>query len=64
MTFKEAKVLARQGVKMKHEYFAYDEYITIHGNVVIFEDGVEIFVDEWLKRKDYLLIGWEKFQKQ
>jgi hypothetical protein len=62
MTFEEAKVLARQGIKMTHEYFSKDEYMTMKGNIVIFEDGVKIFADEWSKGKDYLLEGWSKFE--
>jgi hypothetical protein len=62
MTFEEAKVLARQGIKMTHEYFSKDEYMTMKGNIVIFEDGVKIFADEWSKGKDYLLEGWSKFK--
>jgi hypothetical protein len=30
MTFEEAKVLAKQGVKMTHEYFADNEYMTMN----------------------------------
>lgn len=62
MTFEEAKVLARQGVKMTHQYFTEDEYITIQGNMIIFEDGVKIFVDEWTKGKSYLQDGWSEFK--
>lgn len=58
MTLKEAIVLARQGTKMTHQYFTSDEYMTMHGNVVIFEDGVEIFLEEWTRGKDYLNDGW------
>jgi predicted methyltransferase MtxX (methanogen marker protein 4) len=58
MTLEEAKTLAQQGVKVTHEYFTSDEYMTMQGNIIIFEDGVEIFFDEWIKGKDYLLQGW------
>jgi hypothetical protein len=61
MSLDEAKVLARQGVKMTHEYFTSDEYMTMRGNMVVFEDGVEIFLNEWTKGKDYLNEGWSKF---
>ncbi len=40
MTFEEAKILARQGIKMTHNYFTDNEYITMKGNVIVFEDGV------------------------
>ena len=62
LTFEEAKVLARKGIKMTHRYFTEDEYITMKGNIIIFEDGCEMFADEWSEGKDYLLDGWEKFQ--
>jgi hypothetical protein len=63
MTLEEAKVIARQGIKMTHKYFTSDEYMTMQGNMIIFEDGVKIFVDEWSEGKDYLLDGWSKFEK-
>lgn len=61
MTFEEAKVLARKGIKMKHTYFTPDEYMTMQGNMIIFEDGVKIFADEWMKGHDYFNNGWSKF---
>ena len=61
MTFEEAKTLARQGIKMTHKYFTSEEYMTMQGNMIVFEDGAKIFVDEWSKGKDYLLEDWEKF---
>ncbi len=62
MTFEEAKVMARQGIKMTHTYFTQREYMTMQGNQLIFEDGVKIFADEWVKGKDYLLQGWTVYQ--
>jgi len=63
MTFEEAKILARQGVKMTHRYFTPDEYMTMKGNLIIFEDGSQIFADEWSKGKEYLMDGWSKFNE-
>jgi len=63
MTFEEAKVLARQGIKMTHVYFTPEEYITMRGNIFIFEDGCEIFAHEWAQGKNYLLEGWFKFEE-
>jgi len=63
MDFETAKVLARQGIKMTHKYFTSEEYMTMCGNQIVFEDGVKIFVDEWSQGKDYLLDGWERFEK-
>jgi len=62
MTLEEAKELARKGIKVTHEYFADDEYMTMEDNMVIFEDGVKIFFDEWTQGKDYLLNGWSIFE--
>jgi len=61
MTFAEAKKKARKGIKVTHIYFADDEYMTMRGNQIVFEDGVTIFVDEWAKGKDYLNDGWSLF---
>lgn len=63
MTFEKAKELARQGIKMTHTYFTSKEYMTMQGNIIIFEDGCKIFADEWLKGKDYLLTGWSKYKE-
>jgi hypothetical protein len=63
MTFEEAKEQARKGVKMTHEYFTPNEYMTMSGNMIIFEDGVKIFADEWASGKDYLLNGWSIYTK-
>lgn len=60
-TLQEAKVLAQEGIKMTHQYFTDDEYMTMQGDVIVFEDGVEIFFDEWTAGKDFLLTGWYKF---
>lgn len=62
MTFEEAKEKARKGVKMTHKYFTDKEYMTMRGNIIIFEDGVEIFADKWSKGKDYLLNDWSEFK--
>lgn len=52
MTLQEAKELAQQGIKVTHEYFTEDEYMTI-GNIIKFEDGDEIyFLDGWSKYPD------------
>jgi len=62
MTLQEAIPLAQEGVKMTHKYFTSDEYMTMRGNIVVFEDGAEIYIDEWTKDKSYLLDNWEKFE--
>jgi hypothetical protein len=63
MTLEEAIIEARKGIKMTHKYFTSEEYMTMKGNIVIFEDGVEIFIHEWTKGKDYLLTDWSKFEE-
>jgi hypothetical protein len=64
MTLDEAILLARQGIKMTHRYFSDDEYMVMRGNIIKFEDGVEIFMSEWIKGKDYLLTGWVEYNKE
>jgi hypothetical protein len=63
MTFEEAKQLARRGVKMTHRYFTPDEWMIMRGNIIVFEDGNQIFADEWSKGKEYLNEGWSKFNE-
>lgn len=63
MTLEEAKALAQKGVKMTHIYFTPNEWMILKGNQVIFEDGAQIFFDEWTKGKDYLLEGWSEFKE-
>jgi hypothetical protein len=63
MTFEEAKVLARQGIKMTHEYFTDVEFLTMSGNICKFEDGCQIMVGDWADGKDYLLNGWSIFNE-
>ncbi len=58
MTFEEAKEQARKGIKVTHRYFSDEEYMTMRGNMIVFEDGVSIFADEFLRGKDYLKDGW------
>ena len=62
MTFEEAKKLAREGVKVTHKYFTPDEYMTMKGNIIVFEDGAQIFADEWSKGKDYLNEDWSIYK--
>lgn len=62
LTLQEARELAQQGIKMTHKYFTSEEYITMKGNMVIFEDGVEIMLQDWATDKPYLLTGWSKYQ--
>ena len=61
MTLQEAKELAQQGIKVTHQYFTKEEYMTMQGNVIIFEDECEIYFDEWVEDKPYLLEGWSLF---
>lgn len=63
MTFEEAREHARKGVKITHEYFTDNEYLTMKGNLMIFEDGVEIFAADFLKGKDYMINGWSLYQE-
>jgi hypothetical protein len=62
MTLQEAKILAQQGIKVTHEYFADNEWLIMHNNLIKFEDGVTIFFDEWVEGKDWVNEGWSEFQ--
>jgi hypothetical protein len=62
MNLQEAKNLAQKGVKVTHEYFTPDEYMTMKGDIIFFEDGTQIFFNKWVAGKDYLLEGWSEFK--
>jgi hypothetical protein len=61
MTLQEAKEQAQRGIKVKHRYFTENEYMTMSGNIITFEDGVRIYFDEWVEGKDYLKDGWSLY---
>lgn len=61
MTLEEAVKLAQNGVKVTHRYFSPTEYMTMQGNMVIFEDGVKIFLHDWVGGNEFLLDGWTRF---
>ena len=63
MTLEEAKTQARLGVKMTHIYFTDTEYMTMKGNMIVFEDGCQIMIGDWSEGKEYLKEGWSKFEK-
>jgi len=58
MTFIQARDYARQGVKVTHKYFTSEEYITMKGNMIIFNDGVRLNDRQWLKNRLDLLQDW------
>lgn len=62
MTLDEAVTQARNGIKVTHTYFTDNEYMTMRGNMIVFEDGAKIYLDEWTKGKDYLLTGWSLWE--
>lgn len=64
MTLTEAKELAQKGIKVTHTYFTDEEYMTMRGNQIIFEDGCKVFFAEWTKDKDYLNEGWGLFSAE
>lgn len=63
MTFEESEILARSGIKITHTYFTPEEHLIIIGNKVVFEDGVSVFISEWMEGKEYLLEGWSVFNE-
>lgn len=64
MTLQEAKEQAQQGIKVTHRYFKKDEYMIMEGNMIIFEDGVKIYFNEWIHGKDYLKDGWSIYNEK
>lgn len=62
MTWKEAKVLALQQVKVTHKHFTSEEWLIMKGNLIIFEDGNKMFEEEFMKDKPYLQEGWCEFE--
>lgn len=64
LSLEEAKELARNQVKMTHVYFSKNEYMTMRGNRIIFEDGANMFIDDWIGNKTYLNDGWSKFKTE
>ena len=61
MTLKEAKEQAQKGIKVTHTYFTDDEYMTMQGNMIVFEDGSKILFNEWTEGKDYLNDSWSLY---
>lgn len=64
MNAEQAKEKARQGIKVTHRYFGDKEYLTMQGNMIVFEDGVKIFWNEWSKGKHWVNDGWSLYVEQ
>ncbi len=45
-----------KGVKITHSYFSHDEWMTIEGNKIIFEDGCRCSQNEFWS---YRTTGWK-----
>jgi hypothetical protein len=57
MTKEEAIKAMREGKKVTHTYFGSKEWMTMQGNIVVFEDGVTMWESEfWELRQG---IGFE-----
>ena len=63
LTLTEAEELARQGIKVTHTYFTPDEWLIMKGNLIIFEDGSQIYMSDWSRDKSYLLSGWSIYKE-
>ena len=61
MKLEEATELAKQGIKVTHEYFTDDEYMTIQGDLIVFENNSTMLFVDYVKNKDYLKDGWSKY---
>lgn len=64
MLLQEAIILARQGIKMTHRYFTNDEWMILRNNIIVFEDGAQIFLEEWIEDKEYLNDGWSIYKPE
>jgi hypothetical protein len=57
MTKTEAIEAMKRGEKVTHQYFTQDEWVTMKGNRIVFEDGVNMSPDEyWAYREGN---GWK-----
>jgi hypothetical protein len=57
MTKEEAIKAMREGKKVTHQYFIKNEWMTMEGNRIIFEDDCSCWAHEfWADRK---YVGWE-----
>jgi hypothetical protein len=57
MTKKEAISALRSGSRVTHPYFGWDEWMELRGNVLYFEDGMDMQLSEFfdIRNSD----GWE-----
>lgn len=56
MTKTEAIAEMRKGVKVTHQYFSPEEWMTMKGNIIILEDGVQCDENEfwqWRNNKSW-----------
>jgi hypothetical protein len=51
LTKEEAIASARKGDKITHSYFTPDEWFTIQGNMMTFEDGVRMFIEDFFSTR-------------
>jgi len=57
MNKQEAIQSMREGNKITHHYFSPEEWITMKGNLVLTEDGYEMFLNEFFSYRT--VPGWE-----
>ena len=62
LTLQQAKELAQTGIRMTHRYFDSTEWMVMVGNKIVFEDGNQVFFNEWVEGKEWLKDGWSKFE--
>lgn len=44
----------KEGCRISHRYFTDDEWLVVHGAMVMIEDGVKISIDEFLRDRQGL----------
>lgn len=56
LTKEEAIEAMQNGKRVSHKYFSSDEWMTMHGNRIILEDGCSCWADEFWA--DRTAAGW------
>lgn len=49
LTWEKAKEFARLEIPVTFTFFGKEEYLIMKGNLIMFEDGVQILEEDWIK---------------
>jgi hypothetical protein len=66
MTKNEAICAMRNGKRMTHKWFTEEEWATIEGDTIVFENGCQCSFDEFwrLRSDDSWLNDWSEYLKE